>query len=92
MPVASDDGITPPSGMTIQGVPKLIDAHPKPPEKKVLPNGMLIVPPSASALNRLLGIGGSSTCSETENLAADANCRGVGRHDHFAIDRYLGNA
>ncbi len=51
--------------LTIQGMPNLSTHMPNPLEKKVLPNGMLMLPPSASALKRRSASAGSSTCSET---------------------------
>ena len=51
---------------TIQGMPNLSTHMPKPLEKKVLPNGIRTVPPSASALKRRSASAGSSTASATE--------------------------
>jgi hypothetical protein len=53
--------------LTIQGIPNWSTPMPNPLEKKVLPNGMLTLPPSHSALNRRSASAGSSTCNETEN-------------------------
>ncbi|MGY2903228.1 hypothetical protein ACVWVY_002249 [Bradyrhizobium sp. URHC0002] len=52
--------------LTIQGMPNLSTHMPKPLEKKVLPNGIRTVPPSASALKRRSASAGSSIASATE--------------------------
>jgi hypothetical protein len=51
---------------TIQGMPNWSTHMPKPFEKNVLANGMVTVPPSASALKRFSASAGSWTCKETE--------------------------
>src|SRR5256885_4683585 len=55
---------------TIQGMPNWSTHMPKPFAKKVLPNGMVTVPPSASALNLRSASAGFSTESETEKPCA----------------------
>ena len=74
---------------TIQGMPNLSTHMPKPLEKKVLPNGIRTVPPSASALKRRSASAGSSTCSETAKPCGWMVIagRGVGGHQHLAVDR-----
>ena len=52
--------------LTIQGMPNWSTHMPNPLEKKVLPNGMLTLPPSLSALNFRSASEGSATVSETE--------------------------
>ena len=66
--LAGDQDHIPSAGqLTIQGIPNWSTHMPKPLAQNVLLNGMLTLPPSASALNLRSASAGSSTCSETEN-------------------------
>ncbi len=74
---------------TIQGMPNWSTHMPKPLEKKVLPNGMLTLPPSASALKLALGVGGILDLQRDRKALRLLEMAGrrVGGHQHLAVDR-----
>ena len=74
---------------TIQGMPNLSTHMPKPLEKKVLPNGISHGAALGQRVEAALGIGGILDLQrdgKALRLMVIAG-RGVGRHQHLAVDR-----